>query len=212
MKKAIKEKQFQSLLKGLNIVFKVLLLLTSCAVLFFFILIIGASFTSEQLVMDMLEKGKIGASINFYGLKVMLSDPVINTFNYNKNMAITLFSIALFYTVIILSICNLIIRFLKSVINGDVFTLTNSKRIEYVALCIVILSFTIDSIQAYVIFAINDMFQLNSFIQKTEWIQSVSYQFFGIQWSMLLCGLVIWTIGKMFKYGSFLQDEYDATV
>jgi len=212
MKKAIKEKQFQSLLKGLNIVFKVLFVLTSCAVLFFFILIIGASFTSEQLVMDMLEKGKIGASINFYGLKVMLSEPVINTFNYNKNMAITLFSIALFYTVIILSICNLIIRFLKSVINGDVFTLTNSKRIEYVALCIVILSFTIDSIQAYVIFAINDMFQLNSFIQKTEWIQSVSYQFFGIQWSMLLCGLVIWTIGKMFKYGSFLQDEYDATV
>lgn len=212
MKKAIKEKQFQSLLKGLNIVFKVLFVLTSCAVLFFLILIIGASFTSEQLVMDMLEKGKIGASINFYGLKVMLSEPVINTFNYNKNMAITLFSIALFYTVIILSICNLIIRFLKSVINGDVFTLTNSKRIEYVALCIVILSFTIDSIQAYVIFAINDMFQLNSFIQKTEWIQSVSYQFFGIQWSMLLCGLVIWTIGKMFKYGSFLQDEYDATV
>jgi hypothetical protein len=29
---------------------------------------------------------------------------------------------------------------------------------------------------------------------------------------MLLCGLVIWTIGYIFRYGTFLQEEYDATV
>lgn len=58
----------------------------------------------------------------------------------------------------------------------------------------------------------NEIFNFAAFIQNTELVQSVSIQFFGIHWGMLLCGLIIWNIGHIFRYGSFLQQEFDATV
>ena len=101
---------------------------------------------------------------------------------------------------------------LKAIKKEEIFSVANSKRMEYIGYTVVVLSITIHSLQAYSVQAISKLFQLNVLIDQTTWIKSASYQIFDIHWSMLLCGLVIWTIGRIFKYGSFLQEEYDATV
>ena len=106
----------------------------------------------------------------------------------------------------------LVKNMLKAITKEEVFSVANSKRMEYIGYTVVVLSVTIYSLQAYSVHAISELFQLNVLIEQTTWIESVSYQLFDIHWSMLLCGLVIWTIGRIFKYGSFLQEEYDATV
>lgn len=212
MEKALREKRFQTLLKGLNFVFTILLILTTCIILLFLLILVGAIFTSEQFFMNIIESGKLNISIGFSGLEIFLSNSALNTVNYNKQLIIFLIFSALLYISIIYVIIILVKKFLKSILSGEIFTLTNSKRIEWIAYCIVFLSISIKSIQAYLIYTINEIFNLNALIQNTEWIQSFSYHYFGIHWSMLLCGLVIWTIGRIFRYGSFLQEEFDATV
>ncbi|MEK5231710.1 hypothetical protein MHB42_08010 [Lysinibacillus sp. FSL K6-0232] len=56
-----------------------------------------------------------------------------------------------------------------------------------------------------------DCVKLESLFVKTDIIKGISYHFTGINWTLLLCSLVIWTIARIFRYGAFLQDEYDAT-
>lgn len=133
-------------------------------------------------------------------------------FHYDKSLVILLLFTFLFYDFIVLGIIFLVKRFLKSIIEGEIFTLTNSRRIEWIGCCIIFLSVTFKSVGAFFVYCINEIFNFTVIIQNSELVQSVSIQFFGIHWSMLLCGLIIWTIGYIFRYGSFLQQEFDATV
>ncbi len=40
-------------------------------------------------------------------------------------------------------------------------------------------------------------------LESIEWIQSISYRFFDINWSILLCSFIVWTIGRIFRHGYF---------
>ena len=43
-------------------------------------------------------------------------------------------------------------------------------------------------------------------------VESLSDFIFSFNFAFIFAGIIIWIIGRVFKYGMFLQDEYDSTI
>ncbi|MDW4266819.1 hypothetical protein QI073_01665 [Staphylococcus saprophyticus] len=43
-------------------------------------------------------------------------------------------------------------------------------------------------------------------------VESLSDFIFSFNFASIFAGIIIWIIGRVFKYGMFLQDEYDSTI
>ncbi|MEY9979504.1 DUF2975 domain-containing protein [Lysinibacillus sp. RC79] len=188
-----------------------IVIISSCILLLFGLLVVALTVSGEKFSKLVLDSN-IDISFKFNGITVLLNKDIMSNFVYDKSETIILILLLMIFTLIFMSIFILLWKFVKSVIVGDVFTLRNSKRIELVGYSLLILSFFSNTVQAYLVSTVLHMFLNNNELQNIEWIQSVSFRFFDINWSILLCSFIVWTIGKIFRYGSFLQEEYDATV
>jgi len=188
-----------------------IVIIASCILLLFGLLVVALTVSGEKINKLVLDSN-IDISFKFNGLTVFFNKDIMSNFVYDKSETIVLILLSIIFTLIVMSIFILLWKFVKSVIVGDVFTLRNSKRIELVAYSLLILSFLSNTIQAYIVSTLLHMFLNNNELDNIEWIQSVSFRFFDINWSILLCSFIVWTIGRIFRYGSFLQEEYDATV
>lgn len=118
---------------------------------------------------------------------------------------------ATIYIAILLMIIVQVRNILSNLSKGIVFSLANSKKMERIAYCVIVLSLTVNAFRTYTVYLIMQQFQLESRFVETGLIKGISYHFTGIHWTLLLCGVVIWTFARIFRYGAFLQDEYDAT-
>lgn len=212
MEQSLRKKEFQGLLKILHVIFSIVLVLSGVAMVLLLALAAGAAMVSEQSVMNWVAEGNVSAALRINGIKILFDEAVVTGMNYDKSLIISLLGIAFLYVGLIFFISLLVKRFVKSSMSDAFFDVKNGKRIEWVAYCFVVMGLTINSVKAFVMYTISQLLQLDTLIQQTAWINRASYQFFEIQWSILLCGLVIWTIGRIFRYGAFLQEEYDATV
>ncbi|MFF5994871.1 DUF2975 domain-containing protein [Lysinibacillus sp. KU-BSD001] len=212
MEQSIKKKEFQAVIKGLHVLFTFLFVMLCLSMVVFIGLSIVVGVIPAESVMNVMEKGQLSATLHISGLEIALNQSAIQNFVYDKSTVLWIFILSLFNITMVTFIVFLVKNMLKGIVKGEVFSVANSKRMAYIGYTIVVLSLTIHSMQAYVIYAISTLFQLQLQFEQTDWIESVNYQIFGIHWSMLLCGLVVWTISRIFKYGSFLQEEYDATV
>ncbi|MEY9971187.1 hypothetical protein ABH966_001553 [Lysinibacillus sp. RC46] len=188
-----------------------IVIIASCILLLFGLLVVALTVSGEKINKLVLDSN-IDISFKFNGLTVFFNKDIMSNFVYDKSETIVLILLSMIFTLIVMSIFILLWKFVKSVIVGDVFTLRNSKRIELVAYSLLILSFLSNTVQAYIVSTLLHMFLNNNELDNIEWIQSVSFRFFDINWSILLCSFIVWTIGRIFRYGSFLQEEYDATV
>ncbi|KOP80923.1 hypothetical protein AMS59_00275 [Lysinibacillus sp. FJAT-14745] len=187
-----------------------IVIISSCILLLFGLLVIALTVSGEKISKLVLDSN-IDISFKFNGITVFLNKDIMSNFVYDKSETIVLIVFLTIFTVVIMSILVLLWKFVKSVIDGDVFTIKNSKRIELVGYSLLILSFLSNTVQAYLVSTVLHMFLNNNELENIEWIQSVSFRFLDINWSILLCGFIVWTIGRIFRYGSFLQEEYDAT-
>lgn len=186
-------------------------IISSCILVLFGLFVVALTVSGEKISKWVLDSN-IDISFNFNGMTVFLNKDVMSNFIYDKSEAIVLMFLLIIFTLIVLLIFILLWKFVKSAIVGDVFTFRNSKRIELVGYSLLILSVLSNTVQAYLVSTVLHMFLNNHELDNIEWIQSVSFRFFDINWSILLCSFIVWTIGRIFRYGSFLQEEYDATV
>lgn len=212
MELSIRKKEFQGLLKTLHVIFSIVLVLSGIAMVLFLILAVAAAAIPEQSVARWVAEGSLSASMQINGIRILFEEAVVSRMDYDKGLMLALLVIAFLYVGLIFFISLLVKRFVKSSMSDAFFDIKNSKRIEWVAYCFVVMGLTLNSVKAFVMYTTSQLLQLDALIQQTSWIDRVSYHFFEIQWSILLCGLVIWTIGRIFRYGAFLQEEYDATV
>ncbi|MGE7694936.1 DUF2975 domain-containing protein [Lysinibacillus sp. NPDC094177] len=187
-----------------------IVIISSCILSLFGLLVVALTVSGEKISKLVLDSN-IDISFKFNGITIFLNKDIMSNFVYDKSETIVLILLLMIFTLIIMSILILLWKFVKSVIVGDVFTISNSKRIELVAYSLLILSFLSNTVQAYLVSTVLHMFLNNNELGNIEWIQSVSFRFFDINWSILLCSFIVWTIGRIFRYGSFLQEEYDAT-
>ncbi|MFF2178407.1 DUF2975 domain-containing protein [Lysinibacillus sp. NPDC058147] len=199
-------------LRILNVLLISTIVIISSFIFLLFGLFVVALTVSGEKISKLVLGSNIDISFKFNGITVFLNKDIMNNFVYDKGETIVLILLLMIFAVIFMSIFILLWKFVKSVIVGDVFTLRNSKRIELVGYSLLILSFLSNTVQAYLISTVLHMFLNNNELDNIEWIQSVSFRFFDINWSILLCSFIVWTIGRIFRYGSFLQEEYDATV
>lgn len=199
-------------LRILNVLLISTIVIISSFIFLLFGLFVVALTVSGEKISKLVLGSNIDISFKFNGITVFLNKDIMNNFVYDKVETIVLILLLMIFALIFMSIFILLWKFVKSVIVGDVFTLRNSKRIELVGYSLLILSFLSNTVQAYLISTVLHMFLNNNELDNIEWIQSVSFRFFDINWSILLCSFIVWTIGRIFRYGSFLQEEYDATV
>lgn len=212
MENVMRKKNFQLFIKILHMLTRLLFIVCSLGL----ILLVGAllviGVTPSEKIIDLLQKGEMQASLNFAGIHLSLSESAIANFHFTKQPMLMLLGLMAIYIVLCLCIIYCVQSMLKALRQNEVFTLQNSKYIEWTAYCIVVMSFILQPIQTLVFISFEELFQLSSFINNSEWIQSISYEYINIHWSLLFSGVIIWIIGRTFKYGAFLQEEFDATI
>ncbi|MEK5231752.1 DUF2975 domain-containing protein [Lysinibacillus sp. FSL K6-0232] len=211
MDQSLAIRNIKIVLRILNVLLISTIVIISSLILLLLGVLIVALTVSGDKISELVLHSNIDISFNFNGITILLNKDIVSNFVYDKSETILLIILSTIFTLVIMSILVLLKKFIKAVIAGDIFTVRNSKRIELVAYSLLVLSFLSNTVHAYLISTVLHMFLNNNELQNIEWIQSVSLRFFDINWSILLCSFIVWTIGRIFRYGSFLQEEYDAT-
>lgn len=212
METILQKKKFQTFIRVFNILLKAVLTLSSLVLGIVILLLASVSIMPIEKITSVLEKGEISATLNLAGLNITVSERVVSNLQFEKQPVLALLALFVLYLVIVLFITYCVQSILKELKNNQVFTVKNSKSIEWIAYGFIIMSFTIQPIQTMIIYLFDQIFYLSSFMENSEWIESISYNFFHIHWTLLFGGVVIWIIGRVFKYGVFLQEEFDATL
>lgn len=119
-----------------------------------------------------------------------------------------------FYLIAVALILFFINRWLHNLKHGDIFTLKNSRFIELAGYTLMI--FTI--IDALAKLAVQNLMMQTFSVMEISAELNEQFTFSFDQLSLdfnlmiLFSGVIIWILAKVFKYGAFLQEEYDATV
>lgn len=211
MGQTIQSKEFRWMTKGLRTVFTIIMVVMIFALTMLAIFMVGAMVVSEQQVNHLLAKGSVTAAVQLEGLEMKLADHVTRDIHYSKKDVVTFLFTATIYIAILLIIIVQVRNILSNLSKGIIFSLANSKKMERIAYCVMVLSLTVNAFRTYTVYLIMQQFQLESRFVESGLIKGISYHFTGIHWTLLLCGVVIWIIARIFRYGAFLQDEYDAT-
>lgn len=206
------EKKFQQFLHALYIVVTIMWIGFCVSVFALATTFIAISFTSEESVQRFIQMGDVQAAIHFYGITLELSPQLIEQATFSKAAFLPLIGMLFIYVLIGSFIVFFVRKLLKSLKEGEIFTVKNSRFIEWIGYSFIVLSLLLKSIQALMLYGFDQMFQLTATLKHSAAIQGVSYEFFGVHWSLLFGGIILWIIGRVFKYGAFLQEEYDATV
>lgn len=90
---------------------------------------------------------------------------------------------------------------LKQVVQCQPFALENGNRMTAIASVLIGLSFLGPAINELLLFRTIELFQLNNFSAN-----------FKIDFFLLITGLLVLLLAEVFKYGAFLQTEYDETL
>lgn len=146
------------------------------------------------------------------GISLTITDEVLTSFNPDMTMLIFVMVASLLSIGVMLVIVILVNRWLRNLKNGEILTINNSKYIEYIGY-----SFVVYAVMEMITKLTTSLF-ISSSIAVSElpgdlqmFILSDSTSI-DINLVPVFAGILIWMIAKSFKYGAFLQDEYDATV
>ncbi|SKB43421.1 Protein of unknown function [Lysinibacillus sp. AC-3] len=211
MEQIIQSKEFLFLTKGLRLIFTIMMVLIIIGLIMIGVLCAGVIFVPENSVNNFLEQGNITAFIHLEGIQIELADKVMENIQYTKMSVVKLLLTATIYIGLLLFIVVQVRNLLSNLSKGIIFSEKNSRKIEWIAYTVVVLSLTVDTFRTYIAYTVTEQIQLGELLVGTGLIKEISFQFPGINWTLLLCGFVIWTIARVFRYGAFLQDEYDAT-
>ncbi|MEC1180839.1 DUF2975 domain-containing protein [Metasolibacillus meyeri] len=212
MELILQRKKFQTFISVFHILMKIVLAVSSVVLGGLLLLLAFIGIMPSEKMVVLLEKGEIQATLNIGGVKLVLSDQVLNSFQFDKALIIALLLLCIFYIVLLLWITYCVQSILKGLKINQVFTMKNSKYIEWIAYGFILMSLTIKFTQTMTIYLFDQIFSLSYFMEKSQWIKAISYDFFSIHWSLLFGGVVIWIISRIFKYGVFLQEEFDTTL
>lgn len=178
--------------------------------------VIGGSIAIPFLPLDQisnwLQTAPIETTYQGTGLSVQITDELIETVSITRSSLFLLAGSTLLVALNFTAITYFVNRWLKNMKSADIFTEQNSKMIEYVAYAFVVLAFIQGLVGlAFQHFIYESLVVTNAVEEIYSFIQGGGYDYsFSIV--TLFSGVFIWIIAKVFKYGAFLQYEYDQTV
>lgn len=135
----------------------------------------------------------------------------------NKMPLILLILSSIVIIVIILCMLIFINRWLHHLKNGRFFDANNSRYIEYVGYSIIVLGLWYGVQEMAGSFVKVNFFEsnpaiLDSLSSTTIEAGGLLTYSFTIDIALIFIGVLVWIIGRVFKYGTYLQNEYDQTV
>jgi hypothetical protein len=118
-----------------------------------------------------------------------------------KNIYFTIMSMSILILVIIIAVLRQLIPILRTVEEDKPFAIENAMRISRIGVVSMIASFLIPS---------GEVITANVIINTLK-IQNISTNY-SVNLILVLTGFIMFVLGGIFKYGSYLQHEYDETV
>lgn len=128
-------------------------------------------------------------------------NPSVNSYISLKPYFQAVSLIIFVFSVIIGAILYELRQILRTVINDKPFDKKNSKRLSIIAIVLVIGSIVVNIARIRMAMVVVDIMKIPNI--------SINY---NIDMSMLLYGFLILILAGIFKYGCYLQEEYDATL
>jgi hypothetical protein len=213
--KKIKNKRFNLIVKILIILSTILLVLTSLSILPILIaiialLIIPTSFINEQI-------GKVDESFlkdSFDLTKGEAAKYNLSDITFSKPSVLLVLALCILLIILYIVIIYQVRKWLKNVSEGNIFTYKNAKTIAFIAYSFLILGVFESIINLANNFVIYSFLGYNSKLYDLadKDISSVGDFIFDFNFTLIFAGIIIWIISYVFKYGAFLQDEFDHTV
>lgn len=148
------------------------------------------------------------------GLTFEITEAYLQTITLDQTMIILTLVAQFFFILGIGLVTFFINRWLRNIKNGDIFTVRNSRFIELAGYTLIILTV----LEALAEFTVSNL--LASTFAVTEITNELNSQLsFGfsentIEFNLMILfsGIIVWILARVFKYGAFLQEEYDGTV
>lgn len=118
-----------------------------------------------------------------------------------KNIYITIMIMSSLICALLIPVLKQLVLILKTVEENKPFAIENAKRISIFGVVLMLSSVLIPAIEVFVANMIIDTLR----------IQNISTNY-SINFVLVLVGFMVIILGGIFKYGSYLQYEYDETV
>lgn len=207
-------KRFKTMVKVLYALSYVPLAITVLGVLAVLAGIVAVAFIPLDSIEDRLTQLPITGTYESTGLTLEVSEAYLETISLDQTAIILTLAAQFFYFIAVALIFFFINRWLHNLKNGDIFTLKNSRFVEFASYTLMI--FTV--IDAFSKLAVQNLmiqtFSLAEISSELDGQFSFSFGQLNLDFNLMILfsGIIIWILAKVFKYGAFLQEEYDATV
>jgi len=107
-----------------------------------------------------------------------------------------------FASILLAVVCRQLVKVLKNVQNGEPFAKENAKSISIMGVAMIISSVVLSNASSYFMSTMIHSFKLENIVANTS----------SPDTNLLLTGLLLLILGEIFKYGAYLQNEYDSTL
>ncbi|WP_020007639.1 DUF2975 domain-containing protein [Salinicoccus albus] len=214
MSNSVVEKKFKTFVTTAYVFSFIILALFAIALLATIVAGVVLFFIPQETINGLLTRIPAEVSYEANGVSLQITDSFIESLTLEK-LPIFYVLLASFINVGVATfIIFLVNRWLHNLKSGDVFAQKNSRFIESIGFAFVALGFlsglgdlAMQHLMNSVLGSAEEIFEMtNKFIYSGN---SLNY---SIDLTLLFTGLLIWIIGRVFKYGTFLQNEFDATV
>ena len=190
-------KSFNLLLKLLIIIVTIALVVTSLSILPLLISIIVIIIIPTSFINDIINENQ---------------DSLYDAFNVSSNVVSKHdLNDVTFYKPSVIILLALLIGLISQ---KRIFTLKNANLIEKIAYCFIVIGIynaILGLARYYVSYSIVSGNSKLLSLMDNE-VESLSDFIFSFNFAFIFAGIIIWIIGRVFKYGMFLQDEYDSTI
>jgi hypothetical protein len=211
---AVVHKRFKSMVKILYVLSYIPLALLALGLLATLAGIIAIPLLPLDRIEARLTQLPITGTYETTGLTLEVTEAYLETITLDQTAILLWLSSQFFYITAIALIIFFINRWLHNLTKGYIFTLRNSRFIEFAAYTLMVLTL----IDALTNLAFQNLllqtFSLAEIASELNEQLVFNFERMNIDFNLMILfsGIIIWILAKVFKYGAFLQDEYDATV
>lgn len=214
MSNSVVEKKFKTFVTTAYVISFIVLALSAIALLATIFASVVLFFIPQETINTMLTRIPAEISYEADGVSLQVTESFIESLTLEKLPIFYVLLAALINVSVATFIIFMINRWLRNLKNGDVFAQRNSRFIEIIGFAFIALGF----LKGLGNIAMQSL--MNSILGSADELLETTHSFiysgnsldYGIDLTMLFTGVLIWIIGRVFKYGTFLQNEYDATI
>lgn len=207
-------KRFKTMVNVLYVLSYIPLAVIALGILALLAAIIAVPFIPLGAIENRLTDLPLAGTYETTGLTLEVTNAYLETIQLDRTAIMLTLVAYLVYTIAAAVIFFAVNRWLYNLKQGDIFTLKNSRFIEVAAYTVMVLT-VIDALAKFAgEYLMMKTFGFSEISSELNAQLTFGFDNPGIDFNLMLLftGIIIWILAKVFKYGAFLQEEYDATV